>query len=66
MQELQQRLTHQEEIINKLESLTTHLLQRMEEMSRAQQPPLVPTRLDYDRVHDDDTDDDDDNNKIPK
>ena len=37
----------------------------MDEMSRAQQPPLVPTHLDSDPVHDDDTDDDDDNNTIP-
>ena len=68
MQELRERLTHQEEVINKLESLTSHLLQRMDEMSRAQQPPLVPTRLISDPVHDDDTDDDDDddNNTIPK
>ena len=68
MQELRERLTHQEEVINKLESLTSHLLQRMDEMSRAQQPPLVPTHLISDPVHDDDTDDDDDddNNTIPK
>ena len=51
MLELRQRLTHQEEVINKLESLTTFLLQRMDEMSRAQQPPLVPTRLDSDPIH---------------
>ena len=59
---------HQEEVINKLESLTSHLLQRMDEMLRAQQPPLVPTRLISNPVHDDDTDDDDDddNNTIPK
>ena len=40
----------------------------MDEMSRAQQPPLVLTRLISDPVHDDDTDDDDDddNNTIPK
>ena len=66
MSELRQRLTHQEEVINKLESLTTHLLQRMDEMSRAQQPPLVLTRLDSDLIHDDDTDDKDDNNTIQK
>ena len=65
MQELRQRPTHQDEVINKLESLTAHLLQYMDEMSKAQQPPLVPTRLDYDIVHDD-TYDDDDNNTIPK
>ena len=66
MSELRQRLTHQDEVISKLESLTTHLLQRTDEMSRAQQPPLVPTRLDSDLVHDDDTDDEDDNNTIQK
>ena len=37
----------------------------MEEMSRVQQPLLVPTHLDSNPVHDDDTDDDDDNNTIP-
>ena len=66
MSEQRQRLTHQDEVISKLESLTTHLLQRMDEMSRAQQPPLVPTHLDSDLVHDDDTDDEDDNNTIQK
>ena len=36
-------------------------------MSRAERPPLAPTHLDYDPVHDDDhTDDDEDNNAIPK
>ena len=65
MQELRQRLTLQDEVINKLESLTAHLLQCMDEMSRVQQPPLVPSCLDSDVVHDD-TDDDDDNNTIPK
>ena len=38
----------------------------MDEMSRAQEPLLAPTRLDFDSIHDDDTDDDDDNNIIPK
>ena len=35
-------------------------------MSRAQRPPLVPTRLDYDPVHDDDDTDGDNDNVIPK
>ena len=54
-------------MINNLRILVERLLQRVDEMSRAETPPLAPTRLDFDPIHDDDdTDDDDNNNAIPK
>ena len=62
---LQLQLSHV--ILNGLLILIEHLLQHIDEMSRAQRPPLAPTRLDFDHVHDDgDTNDDDDDNAILK
>ena len=52
-------------MINDLRILTERLLQRVDEMSRAQQSPLASTCLDSDHVHDDDESDDDDNS-MPK
>ena len=54
-------------MINDLRILIECLLQRVDEIPRAERPPLAPTRLDFDPVHgDDDIYDDDDNNAIPK
>ena len=55
-------------MINDLQILIERLLQHVDEMSRAKQPPIASTRLDSNPVHDDDddTNDEDNNNSILK
>ena len=53
IQNMRQKITQQEKVINYLRILTKRLVQRVDEMPRAEQPPLAPTCLHSNLVHDD-------------